>query len=89
MKTVVSRLRGSAGDPKVYAPVLTALLTPVAMSGYALALWRLGADLEWTSKFFIADGVLSKWQVWLALAIATQMASHRLNRRRSGDVAGV
>ena len=83
---LASRLR----NPKDYVSVFGYLLSPVAIAGYALALWRLGADLEWKSEFFIADGVLSKWQVWLALAIATQTAAHRLNnpRGRSGDAAG-
>jgi hypothetical protein len=90
MATLVSRVRDTAGDTKSYAPVLSYLLTPVAITGYALALWRLGADLEWTSDFFISDGIFSKWQVWLALAVATQVGAHHLNNRsgRSGDAAG-
>jgi hypothetical protein len=75
---------------RTFAPMLAYLLTPVAMAGYALALWRLGADMDWTGDFFISDGLLSRWQVWLAFAAATQMAAHRLNNRngRSGDAAG-
>lgn len=62
----------------------------MAMTGYAFALWRLGADLKWTGDFFIPDGMFSRWQVWLALAVATQAAAHRLNSRsgRPGDTVG-
>lgn len=85
MDIPASRLR------KKYVPALLYLLTPVSVAGYALALWRLGADLDWTSEFFISDGVLSKWQVWLALAVATQAAAHHLNNRtaRSDDAAEI
>lgn len=89
MKTLALRLRESTRNPKDFGPPLTYLLTPVAMTGYAFALWRLGADLDWTSDFFIADGIFSKWQVWLAIAISTQLAAQRLNGRssRSGNAA--
>jgi hypothetical protein len=87
MRNLVSHLRNTTGDPKKYAPVLAYLLTPAAMTGYAFALWRLGADLEWTGDFFVADGIFSKWLVWLARAVAAQAAGHRLNGR-SGDAAG-
>lgn len=80
-------------DPRIsdkYAPALSWLLSPLTLTGYALALWRLGADLDWAGDFFIADGLLSKWQVWLALAAATQIAAYRLNNRgdSSGDATG-
>ena len=65
------------------APVLQYLLTPVATLGYVLAGWRLGADLNWTDQFFISSGILSHWQVWLALAIATQVAAAHLARYRN------
>jgi hypothetical protein len=83
-------MQTTARSPKQYAPVLSHLLTPVAIMGYALAMWRLGADLRITGDFFIADGVLSRWQVWLALGIATQWGAHHLNNRsgRSDDAAG-
>ena len=68
---------------KKYAPMLSWMLTPVAVTGYAFAMWRLGADLDWTGNFFISDGVFSKWQVWLAMAIATQVGAHRLNNLSS------
>jgi hypothetical protein len=68
-------------QPRRYAPVVSYLMTPVALVAYALAFWRLGADLNWMGEFFISQGLLSRWQVWLALAIATQLAAKELNRR--------
>jgi hypothetical protein len=67
------------------APLLHYLLTPIASVGYVLAGWRLGADLNWTDEFFIPSGILSHWQVWLALAIATQVAAAHLARYRNTD----
>jgi hypothetical protein len=61
------------------------LLTPIASVGYVLAGWRLGADLDWTGEFFISSGLLSHWQVWLALAIATQVVAAHLARYRNTD----
>jgi hypothetical protein len=67
------------------APLFQYLLTPIAFVGYVLAFWRLGADLNWTGEFFITSGLLSHWQVWLALAIATQIAAAHLARYRNTD----
>jgi hypothetical protein len=55
-------------------------MTPFALTGYVLAFWRLGADLNWLGEFFITKGLLSRWQVWLAIAIATQLLANQLNR---------
>ncbi|MEN6603125.1 MAG: hypothetical protein ABFD86_11985 [Bryobacteraceae bacterium] len=57
------------------------LLTPVAVLAGVLGTWRLGADLGFTSNFFIADGVLSRYQFWFALAIGAQTSAIILNRR--------
>jgi hypothetical protein len=57
-----------------------AFLTPLALTEGALGLWRLGADLGFAGEFFIADGILSHWQVWFALSIATQFASSTISR---------
>jgi hypothetical protein len=66
--------------PRYYAPVVSYLMTPVSLTAYVLALWRLGADLNWVSEFFISNGLLSRWQVWLAVAIVVQIARKELNR---------
>ena len=60
------------------APLFHYLLKPVALVAYVLSVWRLGADLNWTGEFFISRGLLSHWQVWLALAIATQATAAHL-----------
>ena len=67
-------------QPRRYAPVVSYLMTPVALAGYVLALWRIGADMNWVGEFFISSGLFSRWQIWLAIAIATQFAAKELNR---------
>ncbi len=65
-------------DVHEVAPVFQYLLKPVALLAYVLAAWRIGADLKWTGEFFIAKGFLSHWQVWLAVAVATQVTATHL-----------
>lgn len=73
---------------KRYAPALGYFLTPVSLAGYVLAVWRLGADLKFVDEFFVSSGLFSRWQVWLAVGIATQLAARELNRvGQSGDTA--
>lgn len=79
------RFRQAIWKQRRYAPVFGYLMTPVALVGYVLAFWRLGADLNWLGDFFIASGFFSRWQVWLAIAIATHLAANYLNRLGSRD----
>ena len=58
--------------------VLPALLTPAAVIALVLGLWRISSDLGWTEEFLISNGFFSHWQVWIALAIALQVASSSL-----------
>ncbi len=58
-----------------------AFLTPAALVAGVLGVWRLGADLGWTDQFFIGSGILSHWQIWVAMAGFLQTASVFLNRR--------
>jgi hypothetical protein len=74
------RFKDAIGKQRRFAPVVGYLMTPVALVGYVFAFWRLGADLNWLGEFFIANGIFSRWQVWLAIAIATQVAANQLNR---------
>jgi hypothetical protein len=60
--------------------LLGLLLTPVAVGAGALAAWRFGVDAGWTRTFFIADGMLSHWQVWCALAISVEICAYGLRR---------
>ena len=74
--------------------MLAALLTPVAVLAWALGAWRFGADPGWTTQFFIANGLLSHWQVWFAVAIGMHVSARSLNRwlqiqnSRAENVAG-
>jgi hypothetical protein len=67
-------------QPRRYVPVVSYLMTPVALVGYAFAAWRIGADLGWVDNFFISEGIFSRWQVWLALGAATQVVSKELDK---------
>jgi hypothetical protein len=71
--------------PGQFRPIFRYLMTPIALIQYVLAGWRLGADLQWTGNFFIERGLLSHWQVWLALAIVTQATGSHLHRMHEQD----
>jgi hypothetical protein len=58
--------------------LLGLLLTPVAVVAGTLGAWRFGADVGWANSFFIADGLLSHWQVWCAFAIGLQACAYTL-----------
>ena len=62
------------------ASAVAALLTPASVMALALGMWRIAADLNWTSSFYIESGPLSHWQVWLGAAALLQLCSHYLNR---------
>jgi len=64
------------------ALVVAALLTPAAAIAAALALWRIGADLNWANSFAIPSGIFSHWQVWLG---ATLLAPSEQIRERQGS----
>ena len=66
-------------------PIFRYLLTPVALSGYVLAAWRFGSDMGWTGEFFISRGLLSHWQVWLALAAGVNVSAVYLDRLRANQ----
>jgi hypothetical protein len=56
------------------------LLTLLAVLAAAMGAWRLGVDPGWTSAFFIASGLLSRYQLWFAVAIGAQTSAFILNR---------
>jgi hypothetical protein len=67
------------------------VMTPVAVLAVALGAWRFGADLGWTTRFFIVDELLSRYQSWLAVAAGAQTSAFLLNRwvaRQDSDVSG-
>lgn len=74
------QIREAISRQRRYAGVVGFLMTPFALVGYVLAIWRLGADMSWLDEFFIRQGIFSRWQVWLAIAIATHLLANHLNR---------
>ena len=62
------------------ALMASSLMTPVALMAWALAGWRIAADMNWTGEFAIASGWLSHWQVWVAVGIAVQFCAFLLHR---------
>jgi hypothetical protein len=62
------------------ALALAALLTPAAFLAAVMGLWRISADLGFTSNFIISGGFFSHWQVWFAGAVCMGFGSHALNR---------
>ena len=84
--------RGSAvcklpGKNRHMALALAALLTPATTLFCVLALWRIAADLKWTSQFAIPSGPFSHWQVWIVGAIILQLCTRLLNRYGRGGGA--
>jgi hypothetical protein len=55
-------------------------LTLMAVLAGALGAWRLGVDPGWTSPFFVAGGLFSRYQLWFAFAIGAQASAFILNR---------
>ncbi len=66
---------------RVSAQVGVSLLAPLALMAFVLAFWRFGVDIAWTRAFPIEQGLLSHWQVWLALAIGMQATAGWAARR--------
>ncbi|MEO8596630.1 MAG: hypothetical protein ABI759_25150 [Candidatus Solibacter sp.] len=83
-----SKLGRKRQKEKRLALLLAALLPSTALAAAILALWRVAADLNWTSSFAISSGVFSHWQVWLAAAVALQLCARALTRYgKSSDPA--
>jgi len=80
-----SRHKQGKGVNRRLALALSALLTPAALMAFALAFWRFGADMSWTGRFAITDGLFSHWQVWTAMGTTLQIGAVVLNRYGRGD----
>jgi len=74
---VVTRRKGKNSR---LAMLGSSFLTLTAITGASLGLWRLGFDLNYAGAFFIEDGLLSHWQVWIAAAVLVQYLSWQLSR---------
>ena len=70
------------------ALALSALLTPAALMAFALAFWRFGADMNWTGRFAISEGLFSHWQVWGAVGTMLEVCAVALARYGRGRGAG-
>jgi hypothetical protein len=73
-----SLLRRIAAASAEAADLLVALVVPASLVAMVLGLWRLTADMEWTSTFPISTGFFSHWQVWIALAIGLKFGASAL-----------
>ncbi len=72
-------------NPWLIAPMAgQLLLAPVAAVGYSMALWCFASDMNWLGEFVISSGMFASWQVWLALAIAAQIAARHVERVLEG-----
>ncbi len=74
------RIKKINGKNRNAALAIAALVTPATLLAFVLAFWRMTADLGFTSAFPITTGLLSHWQVWLAIAITAQFVTTTLNR---------
>jgi hypothetical protein len=82
-------IRHQRGKERQVALALGALLTPAAVMAIGLAMWRLGADLNWTGQFAISEGLFSHWQVWVGMAAVLQLGAILLARYgRGGKTTG-
>lgn len=73
-------VRRGRGKNRRLAWAAGALLTPAAVMAFALAAWRLCADLGFAREFVFAEGLLSHWQVWMAAAALIELCAWALNR---------
>lgn len=61
------------------AQALAALLMPVSVAVYALAAWRVAADIGIAGAFPFS-GIFSHWQVWLPIGVLISFSIFSLNR---------
>jgi len=64
----------------IVAPISGLMLTVLAALAGVLGIWRLAADPGWTTQFFIAGGLFSRYQLWFAIAIGAQASAFILKR---------
>jgi hypothetical protein len=72
------------GKNRHLALAAAALLVPSSLMACVLGLWRLAADLQWTTGFAISSGPFSHWLVWILLAVVGFLLAIRLNRYGRG-----
>ncbi|MBS1834169.1 MAG: hypothetical protein JST65_15740 [Acidobacteria bacterium] len=73
-------VKQTPGKNRHVALAVAALMTPATLVMFVMAMWRLGSDLQMMTEFPITEGVWSHWQMWLAAASMSQLATVLLNR---------
>jgi len=54
-----------------YMPLVLALMAPIGILPFILAIWCLGSDLGWMADFPVR-GTLSHWLIWAAIGALFQ-----------------
>lgn len=83
-----SKVAVQRGKNRRLAAAVAALLAPAFTVAIMFALWRIGADLNWTNSFAIPSGPFSHWQVWLGAAVLLRVCALILNRYGRGHDPG-
>jgi hypothetical protein len=79
--TFFERIGYWAGDTaQEFGSLVSALMGPAVFSAYALAVWSLAADLNWTNTFPFTSGPLSNWLIWFGIAILVNLAASILRK---------
>ncbi len=69
------------------AITIAALLTPCALIAFTMAFWIFAAGMQWTGAFFINAGLLSRWEIWVAVAAVLLLVAKVLERLTQPDVS--
>jgi hypothetical protein len=69
-----------SGRVAALKPAISSFLTMIAVVCFIVGTWILCAGLGWAGEFILRQGMLSHWQVWMAMGVAAQLGSFRLSR---------
>ena len=80
-------VKKTSGKNRHIALAIAALMTPGTLMMFVMGMWRIGADLSIATEFPITEGVWQHWQMWIAAAALSHLASVLLNRYgKSGEL---
>jgi hypothetical protein len=77
------RVARKSGKNRNAAFTFAALLKPLALIAYVLAIWRLASDMGMTGEF-VFTGLFSHWQVWMGIGALVHIVSSVMARYGSG-----